>query len=781
MLAGCAKEAEQPEVTTAPEVVMVDISLTATMEKENGVTKATVDDTDGSFAWVKGDQVAVFTKNGNLIVLEAEEAGSTTTLTGKIAEDDALEEGAIAYYPAAIAVKDDATKVNMPSSYESADAARQGFPMRGVLNAEKKLEFKHLGALVKITVDHLRNEIDQVVVSLPKLATGELAVATDKNSQYVVNATSGESTITIGIGPDQVTRASGTGLGEFYVPLPVGEYAGFSFTFQSSTFGVFGTQTTTKNLAVSRASLKKMARFTVPGMYAAVQYVYNIDDYTKGEPLFLQENGWYVMKNFAATSSYYRFKLYNNGSNDTSGAVPGWWGVSSTTTLEEDVLKTVNNTDSYKSTIQLPTGTWDFYFHSILGKVLIKKAGAEFNNDYRTVYVMSDMELTDQTYTLYVWPKGGSDPGWPGVTGRKVKLGGIPYYGFTFSKTASSNKLSNGEFNLILSNNGGTTPRYDLNTSGNNLTTVEGTDVYYLSFTGPNYNGDSRSNNKATQFTDPAHPQGESYWGVTVTEDGTTTFTTMEWDNSPNLLSKKVVIGPDSDVYIKFNNKDGHAYNTKVSTVETDTWTEVEYITSTPSAFKVNLDKKYFCNVYFNKFSNQIKIVPIAAWAEDPITVDGDFSDWDSIEGNTLTGGYNNAGNETTMKAVSNADGSKIWIYVKVDAPAGANPTSGNWLKFRVDTDNKATTGSTDGWCGGADSNEILAYILSGFNSMDSKYSPEWKYVVNDEANSVEIECGFKVGAAGITPGSTVKVFSLGYVPEQFNGATPAVVIPSID
>ena len=255
----------------------------------------------------------------------------------------------------------------------------------------------------------------------------------------------------------------------------------------------------------------------------------------------------------------------------------------------------------------------------------------------------------------------------------------------------------------------------------------------------------------------------------------------MEWDNSPNLLSKKVVIGPDSDVYIKFNNKDGHAYNTKVSTVETDTWTEVEYITSTPSAFKVNLDKKYFCNVYFNKFSNQIKIVPIAAWAEDPITVDGDFSDWDSIEGNTLTGGYNNAGNETTMKAVSNADGSKIWIYVKVDAPAGANPTSGNWLKFRVDTDNKATTGSTDGWCGGADSNEILAYILSGFNSMDSKYSPEWKYVVNDEANSVEIECGFKVGAAGITPGSTVKVFSLGYVPEQFNGATPAVVIPSID
>ena len=149
-LAACAKELVPQNESKVP---MVEVSFTATINKED-ITKAEVNMTSGATTWDNTDAIAVHTVGGKLATLYAKSSGTSVTFTGEIESGDEIADGAIAYYPASIAIAGAANidKINMPASYASPALAAKGFPLQGVLSGSE-IEFKHIGALLKVTVN----------------------------------------------------------------------------------------------------------------------------------------------------------------------------------------------------------------------------------------------------------------------------------------------------------------------------------------------------------------------------------------------------------------------------------------------------------------------------------------------------------------------------------------------------------------------------------------------------------------------------------------------------
>ena len=252
--AACAKELA---INNEPDSSAVKVSITATLDDED-VTKAELNLSSGAAQWELGDEIAVHTKLGKLAVLQAESAGASVTFSGNINAGDEILDGAVAYYPASIAIEGNAAKVNLPASYSSAAEAVKGFPLRGVISGDA-VAFKHIGGLMKITVNSVPTDVTSIVLTAKKKAISG-AVDVDITTATAPKCLVGASSSSISVASVSADRPSGTAT--LYIPVPTGELTGgISVALKEGTKTV-SIKATDKNVNISRAKLFAMKPFT---------------------------------------------------------------------------------------------------------------------------------------------------------------------------------------------------------------------------------------------------------------------------------------------------------------------------------------------------------------------------------------------------------------------------------------------------------------------------------------------------------------------------------------
>ena len=616
----CTKEIDDPVIDNPAnsDTEMVPVSFFVTLENStDDATKATVNLADGTATWASGDEIAIHTKNGALATLSYNTG--TSKFEGTISAGDKILNNAVAYYPASIAIAGDAAHVNMPGSYASAEEAEKSFPLRGLVNTStNEIALKHMGGLLKITATYFRDEIDQVVVSLPLNITGTLAVAGTAAAPTITPG-SGSSAITIDV--SALSRTSGTGEASFVIPVLAGTYTGgFSITFKNSTLGIFGEKSTSNNRTFARNHIYKMSSFVVPGYYVSQAFQYADVNYNAANTYAMFKetavSDWYIAKDIT-TDTYpnSRFYMLVNGTDASDGATaaasPVCYGATSgekpnitvgTITAANANTKRNGTTPFNLSAKDTAFGSnVDAYLNPSSAKVLFASSASPVEFEFRTVSFTTDLELPDQDYFLHLW---GAAPvtTWSSCPKASVTtIGGLKYYTFSFQKTA----LINGSYNFII-RHGDSDYRFDFRED--NLTVDDSADNYYLFFTSENkegFHGDGNTN-PSYQFTDPADPEGTSKYLVRV---GSTNYSNFEWE-SGLLVAHSIAIASGSDVKISFNGADDDFYGyASASTTFTDgTWYSVT--NSSPNAFGVSADGIY--DVYFDFVNKRAKVVKVA-------------------------------------------------------------------------------------------------------------------------------------------------------------------------
>lgn len=176
-------------------------------------TKAVIS-LDGNFSWQQGDKIDVWNAAAGAFV-------PFTTIAGKgrftaSAPTDASFSGA-AFYPSGIAGS--TSDVTLPAFYASPAAATSAFPMyAAVREGDKVLHFKHLGAMISITVTGVRPELTRL-----ELRSGEMSLSgrfdlTDSGGNQVIQATPGSAATAVSFSFTEIGTLSVT------LPVPVGMY-----------------------------------------------------------------------------------------------------------------------------------------------------------------------------------------------------------------------------------------------------------------------------------------------------------------------------------------------------------------------------------------------------------------------------------------------------------------------------------------------------------------------------------------------------------------------------
>ena len=235
----------------APEQIGGEANLVEYSFKVGAETKAAISDA-GVFSWAAGDEIAVWdAQNNKFDKFTADSDGASTTISGLGAPDADYTK---AFYPYAAAASE--TSVAWPDSYASAADAAKGFPMMA-LNESGTLNFKHLGALLKISINDLPAGVTSLVFNGVGVS-GTLPVdETDPAAPFCALGSSASS-ITL-------PTAAVAGDAVFYLPLPVGTLTGgFSIDFKitSTNNKVVGTKATTSNVSIARGKLIPMKAFT---------------------------------------------------------------------------------------------------------------------------------------------------------------------------------------------------------------------------------------------------------------------------------------------------------------------------------------------------------------------------------------------------------------------------------------------------------------------------------------------------------------------------------------
>ena len=237
------------DVVTAP---VGNVVLSAVVEA--GDTKTAVTGFS-DVVWSQGDAIAVHNGTTFKTFTLASGAGTAAgTFSGNLAEN---ETPVLAVYPdaAANSLENGVLTVTLPATYTYSEMGLNA-PMVATV-VENVLEFKHIGGAVKFDVANIPAEATSFVFTTNKAVTGDFQV-----TDGVVAAGNGPENNTVTITFDAGTVKNGT----FIVPLPVGEYAGFTVALKAENGDVIeGTsKTSEKTLTVAR---KKLSAFPA---YSAV-------------------------------------------------------------------------------------------------------------------------------------------------------------------------------------------------------------------------------------------------------------------------------------------------------------------------------------------------------------------------------------------------------------------------------------------------------------------------------------------------------------------------------
>ena len=224
---------EKPE-EPAPVVKMITETVTGGTESR---TKATIADSDASFSWSAGDNIAVHVSNGKYVFTSDTGASGASTAAASasftVVYPDGCSRDAFAVYPSNIVIADaenygqsgKSLDVTLPSSYTLAEVSGETSPcpMIATNAPESGWSFCQICGMLRLTVKSIPADATGLVIQFPgRKVNGAFSIASP--------VTPGTSIITNdapGNGEDHITVTFDAGTSTeitFNIPLPTGKY-----------------------------------------------------------------------------------------------------------------------------------------------------------------------------------------------------------------------------------------------------------------------------------------------------------------------------------------------------------------------------------------------------------------------------------------------------------------------------------------------------------------------------------------------------------------------------
>ena len=275
MLSNCSNE----EIESSVKTDTVGTSLYATMEAPVASrSTAEISESTATFAWAEGDEISVSTTDGfKTMTYDATEEKFTST--------EELTFSDVAYYPSG---SHTAEKFVMPTSYDLDDVTdNTNAPMRGEIS-EGAVAFKHLGGVVRLTLNNVPANATKLVFTANNAITGDFTPSAADGEEYSITSTS----VTATDNNKSVTlnfTASTSADKVFYVPVPVGDYT-FSIALYAGeeTTALYEKSSSDTEVKVSRATLVDMPELDCATGVSSNSNLQNLLD--AGTPIKLTEN-----------------------------------------------------------------------------------------------------------------------------------------------------------------------------------------------------------------------------------------------------------------------------------------------------------------------------------------------------------------------------------------------------------------------------------------------------------------------------------------------------------
>lgn len=252
-----------------------NVRIKATMEQKEA-TRSLVDDS-GKFTWATGDKISVFTStNENReFTLSSGNGETEATFDGALVGTETMSTCAVYPYNAGHKVSRNELTVTLPAEYGdfTTDYARNTHAiMVAKIDAAQSqtslsnLDFKHLGGVLRFAIDNMPVDAAQFVfTATDKDVTGTFDVNLGDTEPVIKAGSSATTNNTVTINFKPLTAATDGMI--FYVPLPVGEYKGFSIAVNKKDGTLLASFSTGKTNELNRRTLARIPklRFTSVG------------------------------------------------------------------------------------------------------------------------------------------------------------------------------------------------------------------------------------------------------------------------------------------------------------------------------------------------------------------------------------------------------------------------------------------------------------------------------------------------------------------------------------
>ena len=240
----CAKEELE-----APMSEQDHVAYNAYLLASTGSTKATVSDDYVKISWTESDTLSVYTSKGRFVnfLYDAPESDGLARFKGTLEAGEKIDRYVV--FPSGKhEVHDGQLYVNFPESYEYSDTDIRPVMLATFESFDKTLLFSHLGGVFAFNVLGVPAGATSFEFSTTKDVTGVFPVEADE-----VTVRDDDNSSSVIFNFKELKQVEDM---KFFVPVPTGEYDGFTVKI-SCEDETLVTKTSTKTNTIERTGLKK--------------------------------------------------------------------------------------------------------------------------------------------------------------------------------------------------------------------------------------------------------------------------------------------------------------------------------------------------------------------------------------------------------------------------------------------------------------------------------------------------------------------------------------------
>lgn len=252
------------------------LCLSATIDNGTEISRSNVTD-EGYFTWASGDAISVYTTNSDFkdfVISESDGAGtSKANFEGNL--DNGVSVSTCAVYPAfsgegghTYDADNNSITFQLRETYDLGDNTENTNALMLALIGEDKdnLKFKHVGGVMRFVLQNVPKGASEFVFKASdKGITGPFVLDID-NDVFQINAKNFEEDETV---EDNVVSIKFTPLAgsqdlKFFIPLPLGEYHGFTIQLKDESGTILYERNSTATNTIKLRTLTKMPSIVIP-------------------------------------------------------------------------------------------------------------------------------------------------------------------------------------------------------------------------------------------------------------------------------------------------------------------------------------------------------------------------------------------------------------------------------------------------------------------------------------------------------------------------------------